>query len=134
MFIGMSLGFVTALLPLFIGFLYDCEQWEKSHKGIIIGIIVALCIIAIGGLSGINLDQIDYEKKINTYITTKQTIENAMENKELSGLEKIELVKQINEQNQKLEELKVDMKQWYNFYLDASKVNKLQPIEIKVGD
>ena len=134
MFTGIILGFITALLPLFIGFLYDCEQWEESHKGMIMGIIVALCVIICCSLLGLNLDQIDYEKKVNTYITTKQTIENAMQNKELTGLEKIELVKQINEQNQKLEELKIDVKQWYSFYLDESKVNELQPIEIKVGE
>ena len=134
MFTGMILGFITALLPLFLGFLYDCEQWKESYKGMIIGIIIGLCIIVFSSLLGMNLDQIDYEKKVNTYITTKQTIENAMQSKELIGLEKIELVKQINEQNQKLEELKVDVKQWYNFYLDESKVNELQPIEIKVGE
>ena len=134
MFIGMVLGFLIGSLVVLGGIAIDSCKWEDSFIYTIISIIIAIIITIAGTLLGINFYKVDYEKKVNTYITTKQTIENAMQSKELTSLEKIELVKQINEQNQKLEELKVDVKQWYNFYLDASKVNELQPIKIKVGE
>lgn len=128
---GILIGLLISL-PIFA--IVCVLIYENTYNEIIslgCAIIISLLFILIGEKIGIYLDQTEYEKQINTYIITKQTIEDTIQNKNISDLEKIELLKQVNEQNQKLEELKVEVRQWYNFYLDESKIENLEPIKLK---
>ncbi len=127
MFWGILVGLLIGMfLTIMIAQILD-----ESKIACITIIITLIMSMLIGADIGIYLDRIDYEKQINTYIVIKQTIKDAMQNENISNLEKIELLKQVNEQNQKLEELKVEVKQWYSFYLDKTKIENLEPIKLK---
>jgi len=67
---------------------------------------------------------------IETYSSTKQLIEESLENSTLSGLERIELVGLAMEENKKLIHMQFTRKQWYGFTLSKS-ILELEPISLK---
>lgn len=58
---------------------------------------------------------ISYKKDLASFEAQKQTIEQAIDNESLSGLERIELVNQASELNAWLAEEKVKLTKWSKF-------------------
>lgn len=131
MIAGLILGSLSSLFMVFIG-LIICENVDYDHeKYVWIGTsIIILIITLLGGWIGMQLDITEYNKKIANWNNTKLTIESSMKNENISDLEKIDLVNKIVEYNMQLTESKEDVKQWWYFYLDDSKVNELEIIKI----
>lgn len=122
MILGLSLGFFIGAL---IGALISA--WTDEILPFPISIIL---LTLIGGSIGIQIDRVSYDKKIANWENTKMIIEDSLKDENLTQLEKINLVNTIVEYNMQLTELKEDVKQWWYFYLDDSKVNELEIIKI----
>ena len=129
MFVGLLIGFFASLLWWLVGlFFYDCVDFDKEWIVTTCLIVLAIGTTILGGFIGMQLDITDYNKKIANWQNTKPTMEQAIKDKDISDLEKMGLVTIINEYNMQLTELKEDVKQWWYFYLDDSKVNNLDII------
>lgn len=122
MILGLVIGF-------FIGALIGCVigAYTDSVLPFFVSIIL---LMLIGGSIGIQVDRVSYDKKIANWKNTKMIIEDSLKDEQLTQLEKMNLVNTILEYNMQLTELKEDVKQWWYFYLDDSKVNELEIIKI----
>lgn len=70
------------------------------------------------GFSGASLHKHYTNEQVECYKMAKITIEDSIANEYLTGLERLELVKQTTEKNEWLGATKYEVKRWYNFYLD----------------
>lgn len=122
MILGLVLGFlIGALIGCVIGVYTD---------SVLPFFVSTILLIVIGGSIGIQVDRVSYDKKIANWKNTKMIIEDSLKDEQLTQLEKMNLVNTILEYNMQLTELKEDVKQWWYFYLDDSKVNELEIIKI----
>lgn len=122
MILGLVIGLlIGSLIGAFIG------AYTDSALSFFVSSIL---LMLIGGSIGIQVDRVSYDKKIANWENTKMIIEDSLKDEKLSQLEKINLVNTIVEYNMQLTELKEDVKQWWYFYLDDSKVNELEIIKI----
>ena len=122
----MYLGLVLGLL---FGFLFGILILVGRNE-VIIPVIVVVLITILGGIIGIYFDRINYEKYINSYIIKKQVIEESLNNEILSGLEKLELLKQVVELNGEYAEKKTIYNKPIYFYLDRDKINNIEMIKL----
>lgn len=79
---------------------------------------------------GAFIDKQNLGKEIARYEASKYTIEMSLENADLTGLERIELVKQATEKNEWLAQKKYEVQQWFNFHLDKDLVLQLKEINL----
>ncbi|MEG0577008.1 MAG: hypothetical protein RR500_04060 [Bacilli bacterium] len=125
MYIGIFLGLMIGIL--IGGVVIICE----SNYCIIIGIFIIVLGIIIGAVIGIKVEKVNYEKFINSYNLTKETIEKSIKSSDITGLERVNLIEQINKKNEELEDIRVNVKQWWYSYLDKDLLNSLEPIKIE---
>lgn len=139
MIIGGFLGAMIITIPVVCIILYimentGCYDTRNDIKIKVIGyisvVILTIGSITIGGLIGKDIDIKTYEMKIRNWKNITEVIENSMSNPNISDLEKVQLIQDIVMYNMQLEECKTEVTYWFNWYLDDSKVNKLQPISI----
>lgn len=122
MILGLVIGLlIGALIGAFISAYTD---------SVLSFFVSSILLMLIGGSIGIQVDRVSYDKKIANWENTKMIIEDSLKDEKLSQLEKINLVNTIVGYNMQLTELKEDVKQWWYFYLDDSKVNELEIIKI----
>lgn len=103
----------------------------KKSFFICVPIIVWLTAILGFGYLGAFLENESLAREVEKYKSTKYTIEASLKNDGLTGLEKIELVKQASEQNSWLAEKQYEVKQWYRFYLNKDIVLELEMIDLE---
>ncbi len=128
MIIGFTLGFIVSLF--FIPLALILVDSFNEHVVWLLSIIGMILTTAFGTYLGYITDVNEYNKKIESWKNTKEIIEASMNNENISDLEKIDLVNKIVEYNTQLTDLKEDVKQWWYFYLDDTKVNDLEIIKI----
>ena len=127
MYAGLFLGFLLSLVLPGIESVFDIFE----TRTIVISTIISMILVTLlGGYIGYKVDLNEYNKQIANWKNTKEVIETSIKNENISDLEKIELVNKIVEYNKELTSLKEDVKQWWNFYLNDSKVNELDIIRI----
>lgn len=124
MIVGLILGILMGLLAF--GITMAFSEGEGTISASILLVIVAIVCIFIG----IDMDTKQYEMNMRNWYNTKTVIETSMKDKNISDLEKLQLVTKITEYNMQLEQVKTDVTYWWNWYLDDSKVNELKPIMI----
>ena len=92
---------------------------------------IALCLLITNTCSfgAVQMSKEETRKYIEEYLAVKTTIESSVQNEALSGLERIELVKQASEENVKLARIQYKCKQWYGFDIDK-RVLELEPIKL----
>ena len=73
------------------------------------------------------------KKEVAEYEASKFTIEQSLKSDNLSGFERIELVKIATEKNDWLEKKQYEVKQWYRFYLKDDLVLSLEKINFETG-
>lgn len=118
--LGLLLGgCLAALFGFLLSFVIDevySRFWEK-----VLGVIRIIAIVAsiVGCAAGMCFAEWHISTAyIDTYSVEKQTIELSISNPKLSGIERIELVKQASEANKKLASYQYDCKQWYSFNIN----------------
>jgi hypothetical protein len=67
---------------------------------------------------------------IKKYNVTKQTIEESIKSNAISGMERLQLVQNVIDENKYLEQQQFDCQQWYGFLIDKD-VLELKPINFK---
>lgn len=118
------------LIGLLISFVIVCLV-SIENDNLILNIFIFILSITIGIIVGYYVDKLNYEQYINSYTIKKETIESSLNSNILSDLEKIELLKQVVELNGELAENKVKVNKFIYFYLDKSKINELEKINLE---
>ena len=97
-------------------------------KIIIVTAVVVLCLSTfIGARIHIRM----FEGDVRQFETAKATYSEAIKSEDITGLERIEIVNKITEENKALARLKYDATKWYYFYLPDNLVDNLEPIKLR---
>lgn len=113
-----------------------CENIEEKAKKrkkffyALPALIVALLTCFFGWL-GYDINNNNLRKEVASFESSKKTYELALKDKNLTGLERIEIVNKIAEKNEWLEGKKVEVQVWYNFYLSKD-ILGVEPIKLKI--
>jgi hypothetical protein len=83
---------------------------------------------------GIGINTQEEKVYVQKYLAQKQTIEMSLENEELSGLERIELVKQATELNGELAERKARFQLWHFVVYDNTIYDNVELIKLTKGE
>ena len=144
MIIGFFLGIVAAILVLVIiaginmgmGFDNEFTDWDvKTNKIHLtaygkINIVVAVVVLGLGTFLGARIHIRRFESDIKQFESAKATYSEAIKSEDITGLERIEIVNKVTEENKTLARLKYDATKWYYFYLPDNLVDNLEPIKL----
>lgn len=113
-----------------------CEKIEKKGNrnkklSYLLPIIILVSLICFFGWLGANVNNNKLREEIASFESAKITYETALKDEDLTGLERIEIIGKIAEQNQWLASKKVEVSHWYNFHLDKS-ILEIEPINVKM--
>lgn len=98
----------------------------------LIPLIIAICAWIGFIFIGIGIYTEEERIFIVGFEAQKQTIEMSLDNENLSGLEKIELVKKATELNGELAERKSRFNMWHYVSYDNSIYNDIEPISLEI--
>lgn len=144
MIVGFFIGIVAAaLVLLIIAVINDCANFDnkftdwdvKTNKTYLtaygkINIVVAVVVLGLSMFVGARIHIRMFESDIKQFESAKSTYSEAIESEDISGLERIEIVNKITEENKSLARLKYDATKWYYFYLPDNLVDNLEPIKL----
>lgn len=144
MIVGFFVGIVAVGLVLLIiaaisnGMDFDTEftDWDvKTDKKYLttygkINIVVAIVVLCLSTFIGARIHIRMFESDIKQFESAKATYSEAIKSNDISGLERIEIVNKITEENKTLARLKYDATKWYYFYLPDNLVDNLEPIKL----
>lgn len=95
-----------------------------------INIVVAVVVLGLSMFIGARIHIRMFESDIKQFESAKATYSEAIKSENISGLERIEIVNKITEENKTLARLKYDATKWYYFYLPDNLVDNLEPIKL----
>lgn len=140
MIVGFIIGILMAALVLLIIALinYDNEFTVcdvKTGKTYLttygkINIMVAVAVLGLSMFVGARIHIRMFETSVKQFESAKATYSEAIKSRDISGLERLEIVNRITEENKTLAKLKYDVSKWYDFYLPDDLVDNLEPIKI----
>ena len=144
----MIVGFIVGIL--LAGFIFaiimavdtgmdlgnTCTDWDpKTDKTCLtkfgkINIVIAALVVCLSVFIGARIHIRMFESRIKEFESAKATYSEAIKSADISGLERIEIVNKITEENKTLARLKYDVTKWYYFYLPDNLVDNLEPIKL----
>ena len=144
MIVGFFIGIIAAGLVLVIiefinndmDFYNKFTDWDaKTNKKYLttygkINIVVFVVVLSLSVFIGARIHIRMFENDIKQFESAKATYSEAIKSNDISGLERIEIVNQITEENKTLARLKYDATKWYYFYLPDNLVDNLEPIKL----
>lgn len=140
MIVGFIIGILMAALVLLVIALinYDNEFTVcdvKTGKTYLttygkINIMVAVAVLGLSMFVGARIHIRMFETSVKQFESAKATYSEAIKSRDISGLERLEIVNRITEENKTLAKLKYDVSKWYDFYLPDDLVDNLEPIKI----
>ena len=83
-----------------------------------IGLMVIVVLAVLGGAIGLYVECESSSKFVESYSVAKTTIESSLTAEDLSGFERMELVRNATELNQELAEAKYTASKWYGIATD----------------
>ena len=137
--IGILLSvLVFAIIALINGFTYDCDllDWnEKTDRECLskygkIPVTVVVLVLCLSVFIGARVHIRMFERDVRQFESAKATYSEAIKSNDISGMERIEIVNKITEENKTLARLKYDATKWYYFYLPDNLVDNLEPIKL----
>ena len=137
--IGVLLSvLVFAIIALINGLTYDCDllDWnEKTDRECLskygkIQVTVVVLVLCLSVFIGARIHIRKFENDIKQFESAKATYSEAIKSNDISGMERIEIVNKITEENKTLARLKYDATKWYYFYLPDNLVDNLEPIKL----
>ena len=137
--IGILLSIlVFAIIALINGLTYDCDllDWnEKTDRECLskygkIQITVDVLVLCLSMFIGARVHIRMFERDVKQFESEKATYSESIKSEDVSGLERIEIVNKITEENKTLARLKYDATKWYYFYLPDNLVDNLEPIKL----
>lgn len=118
-------GLVVGVILMFFGIIIVFEtehRWIPILSAAISGLVVVGIFILVSRYS--------LKMQVEEFKTAKLVYEEALANDDLSGLERIEIVDKIVEDNKWLAKTKYNVKQWYCWFLPDEIVDGLEEIEV----
>ena len=137
--IGILLSvLVFAIIALINGLTYDCDllDWnEKTDRECLskygkIQVTVVVLVLCLSVFIGARVHIRMFERDVRQFESAKATYSEAIKSNDISGMERIEIVNKITEENKTLARLKYDATKWYYFYLPDNLVDNLEPIKL----
>lgn len=129
--IGFMIALLVGLVCALVWIVVDGEYSSKTSKNTLcIGVVITILTWVVVSALLIDSDKTTYRAWTQKYISQKQLIEESLDNEKLSGLERVELVKQANELNAGLIDKQFLCVKWYSFAMD-DKVLELEPVSLK---
>lgn len=123
---------VLVILSVGIGvatiFVWSISAEETDHKWISL-LLVAVCGLVVIGIC-VLVSRHELKVQVEEFKTAKTVYEEALANDDLSGLERIEIVDKIVEENKWLAKTKYNVKQWYCWFLPDELVDEVEEIEV----
>lgn len=107
---------------------------EKENKHLLFSLFFCIAIFVAGIFLGIGITTEEERVYVQKYLAQKQTIEMSLENEELSGFERIELVKQATELNGELAERKARFQLWHFVVYDNTIYDNVELIKLTKGE
>ena len=133
--IGFAIAFTLWLISM-LAILF--AEYENNEDYLNARLIIAIILVAIwigAVFIGIGIYTEDERIFIAKFEAQKQAIEMSLDNENLSGLEKIELVKKATELNVELAERKSRFNMWHYVSYDNSMYDNIEPISLEIkGD
>ena len=116
----------------YIKYCNKTKKQGKIKKKLFICLPIVIYIFAIFGFGflGDFLENENLAREVEKYKANKFTIETSLQNNNLTGFERIDLVNQASDKNAWLAEKKYEIKQWYNFYLNKDIIIELELIDL----
>lgn len=116
--VGLSglVALVAVLLPALI--ILDAVSYERETMVKVIAAVLFVAVMVGGGVAGCAVERHASRQFMETYTVEKRTIEASLSNENISGFERVELVRQAAEANKELAGHQYNCKQWYGFNMD----------------
>lgn len=137
MIAGFGIGIAAAVLVFVIIMLAnEIMDWDiKTDKTYLtkfgkINIVIAVAVLCLSTFIGARVHIRMFENEVKQFEIAKETYSEAIRSEDISGLERIEIVNKITEENKVLAKLKYDVTKWYYFYLPDNLVSNLDPIRL----
>lgn len=143
MIAGFGMGILFSILAvvtiaLINEFTYNCDllDWnEKTDRECLskygkIQIIIFVVVLCLSIFIGTRVHIRMFERDVRQFESAKATYSEAIKSEDITGLERIEIVNKITEENKTLARLKYDVTKWYYFYLPDNLVDNLEPIKL----
>lgn len=143
MIAGFGIGILFSILAFAIialinGFTYDSYllDWnEKTDRECLskygkIQITIVVLVLCLSMFIGARVHIRMFERDVKQFESAKATYSESIKSEDVSGLERIEIVNKITEENKTLARLKYDATKWYYFYLPDNLVDNLEPIKL----
>lgn len=109
---------------------YIAKRKNKKILSWIVSIFISIILIIAFTWLGSYIEKEKINGQIKSYISAKTTIEMSLENENIGGLERIELVQQAKEKNEWLANMQYQAKQWYRFYWDKGNILNVEFINL----
>jgi len=132
--VGLVLAIIGLINSSTAGNFY--ADWnEKKDKECLttfgkINIMIAVVVLCLSTFIGARIHIRIFEGDIRQFESAKATYSEAIKSEGVTGLERIEIVNKITEENKTLARLKYDATKWYYFYLPDNLVDNLEPIKL----
>lgn len=117
--------------------IYDnMTKWTYDYSFLtwLIALIIGVCAWVGFIFVGIQINTNSEKAYLQKYLIQKETIEMSLESENLSGFERIELVKQATELNGELAEKKAYIKYWYSGVNDNTIYDNVEFINLNKGE
>lgn len=112
---GLLILGILVTVCLITDSLTDEQETKIIKKGLTIGIILGIILSILFFFAFSYSESMSYKVELEGYKAKKYTIEQSLQNNELTGLERIELVNQAVELNGWLAETKCEIMKWTSF-------------------
>lgn len=122
-FLISALVFGVFMLIYALSDYYTTLKWVKP-------LIISICLWVGIIFLGIGLNTNGHKAYIQSYLIQKQTIETSVDNGNLSGLERVELVNKATELNGELAKRKVYIKYWNAGVFDNTIYDDIEFIDL----
>lgn len=111
----------------------NMRNWSYNYWFLtwLISLIIAICVWIGSTFIGIGIYTEEERLFIAKFEAQKQTIEMSLDNENLSGLERIELVKQAAELNGEMAERKAKLQVWHYVTYNNSMYDNIEPISLE---
>ena len=139
-FIGILVAGLVLVIIAAINDIMDFDNkftdWDtKTDKTYLttygkINIVTAVVVLCLTTFIGARIHIRMFEGDVRQFETAKATYSEAIKSEDITGLERIEIVNKITEENKALARLKYDATKWYYFYLPDNLVDNLEPIKL----
>lgn len=130
-FLILGICLLLTSVVVFISLCIFCGD-EFTLKGLLLTAVIGSIALGLFCYVGATIDNNSHRAFVASYNAQKFTIEQSLRNSDLSGFERIELVRQASELNGEIAVRKTRIQQWNYFHIDDSIYDGVEYITLEV--